>query len=175
MTAIAKRLMLAVALWLGAGAAASAADDGGRAAALDFLGRGKAAFRLGDLVAATQNWSRTIAICRGNGDTDTEAEALTRRGEAYRVAGHYKDAKADLEAALAAATQTHDEGLVAAASGALGNLAFVLRRTAEAEPLLTRSHDLARRLGDNGILAASANDLGNLYAATGRPAPAAAA
>jgi CHAT domain-containing protein len=157
-------------------AGAVAADNGdARAAALDYLGRGKAAFRVGDLVAATQHWSQAIRLCHGIGDTTLEAEALTRRGEAYSAAGHFREATDDLQAALKKAEQSGDQSLVAATVGALGNLAFLSRRTATAEPLLRRSRDLALRLNDPRILAASANDLGNLYAATERPAEAAAA
>ena len=72
-------------------------------------------------------------------------------------------------------SRASDQPLIAASSGALGNLAFMSRRTAVAEPLLKRARDLASRLHDPAILAASNNDLGNLYASTGRPADAAAA
>ena len=82
--------------------------------------------------------------------------------------GYFRDAGSDLQAALVKAEQSKDEVLIAATSGALGNLAFMSRRTAVAEPLLKRSRDLANRLRDPAVLAASNNDLGNLYAATGR-------
>ena len=154
-------------------APAQSGDD--RALALDDLGRGTAAFRAGDIVAATQHWSEAIRLCRRAGDPDLEAQALARRGEAYRVAGYYRDAGGDLRAALAKAERSGDEALVAAASGALGNLTFMSRRTAVAEPLLDRSRDLARRLRDWPTLAASENDLGNLYASTGRASAAAQA
>jgi len=144
-----------------------------RTAALDYLGRGTAAFRSGDLVAATQHWSDAIRLCRSIGDVDLEAQALARRGEAHRVEGYLRDADSDLRAALAKAEQSGDQALIAASSGALGNLAFMSRRTAVAEPLLKRSRDLASRLNDSATLAASYNDLGNLYASTGRPAEAA--
>jgi CHAT domain-containing protein len=170
-----RRLVTAAAIAALAAGPALAQGGGDRAAALDYLGRGKAAFRMGDLVEATRQWSETIRLCRLTGDRDTEAEALTRRGEAYRVAGHLKDARQDLEAALQAAERNGDQELIAAAAGALGNLAFIARRTATAEPLLQRSRALARQLHDPAILAASANDLGNLYTATDRAAAAAAA
>jgi CHAT domain-containing protein len=165
---------LAAALVLGlASAAAQPRDD--RAQALDDIGQGTAAFRAGDIVAATQHWSDAIGLCRRIGDADLEAQALARRGEAYRVAGYYRYASGDLQAALAKAEQSGDQALIAAASGALGNLAFMSRRTAIAEPLLDRSRDLAGRLHDWPTLAASENDLGNLYASTGRPGAAAQA
>ena len=145
----------------------------GRAAALDAIGRGTAAFRAGDIVAATQHWSAAIQMCRQSGEADLEAQALARRGEAYRVEGYWRDAGSDLAAALAKAEASRDTALIAAASGALGNLAFMSRRSAVAEPLLQRSRDLARRSRDWTTLAAAENDLGNLYAATGRPAAAA--
>jgi CHAT domain-containing protein len=155
--------------------AAAQVDDGGRAAALDYLGRGTAAFRAGDIVAATRHWSEAIRLCRLNAAPDLEAQALARRGEAYRIEGYFRDASSDLQTALAKAEQSRDQALIAATSGALGNLAFMSRRTAVAEPLLKRAHDLAGRARDPATLAASDNDLGNLYASTGRTAEAAAA
>jgi hypothetical protein len=102
--------------------------------AIDYLGRGKTAFRVGDLAAATRDWSEAIRLCRLAGATDIEAEALTRRGEAYRMFGHMQEAREDLAAALAKAEQSGDAELIAASSGALGNLAFLSRRSAVAEP-----------------------------------------
>ncbi len=151
---------------------ATAQVDTGRAAALDYIGRGTAAFRNGEIIAATRQWSEAIRLCRLSGAADLEAQALARRGEAYRVEGYFRDAGTDLQAALAKAEQSKDQALIAASSGALGNLAFMSRRAAIAEPLLKRSRDLASRLRDPAIVAASENDLGNLYASTGRPAEA---
>lgn len=147
----------------------------GRSAALDEIGRGTAAFRAGDIVAATQHWSEAVRVCWQIGAPDIEAQALSRRGEAYRMEGYFRDANSDLQAALAKAEASGDQALIAATSGALGNLAFMSHRSAVAEPLLKRSRDLANRLHDPGILAASENDLGNLYAATKRPTEAASA
>jgi CHAT domain-containing protein len=150
-------------------APAAAQVDTGRAAALDHIGRGTAAFRNGDIIAATRQWSEAIRLCRLNGAADLEAQALARRGEAYRVEGYFRDAGTDLQAALAKAEQSKDQALIAASSGALGSLALMSRRTAVAEPLLKRGLDLANRLRDPAIVAASENDLGNLYVSTGRP------
>src|SRR5580700_11566035 len=133
------------------GAPAAAQTGGERAAALDYLGRGTAAFRAGDIVAATRDWSEAIRLCRLNAAPDLEAQALARRGEAYRIEGYFRDASSDLQAALAKAEQSKDQALVAASSGALGNLAFMSRRTAVAEPLLKRARDLASRLRDPAI------------------------
>lgn len=157
------------------GSPSTAQVGSARQQALDDIGRGAAAFQAGDLVAATQHWSQAIQLCRQAGASDLEAQALARRGEAYRVAGYFRDARNDLNAALDKAEQQGDQKLIAATTGALGNLAFMARRSAIAEPLLLRSRDLARQLGDLETLAASSNDLGNLYASAGRPDEAAAA
>ena len=167
--------LVALAVVLAGLRVSQAQADNGRNEALDDIGRGTAAFRAGDIVAATQNWSEAIRVCRQIGAPDIEAQALSRRGEAYRIEGYFRDADRDLRAALAKADESGDQALIAASSGALGNLAFMSRRTALAEPLLKRSRDLASRLRDFEILAAADNDLGNLYAATGRPAEAASA
>jgi CHAT domain-containing protein len=154
-------------------APSAAQADTGRAAALQYLGQGTAAFRSGDLITATRYWSEAIRLCRLDGAADLEAQALARRGEAYRVEGYFRDAKTDLETALVKAEQSRDDALIAASSGALGNLAFMLHRAAVAEPLLNRSREIATRLRDRAVVAASDNDLGNLYASTRRPAEAA--
>src|SRR5215831_13731710 len=70
-----------------------------RSAALDYLGRGNAAFRAGDFLAATRHWSEAIRWCQASGASDLEAQALARRGEAYRIEGHFRDAATDLQAA----------------------------------------------------------------------------
>jgi tetratricopeptide (TPR) repeat protein len=143
--------MILVATYALCAAPAIAQTDASRAAALDYLGRGTTAYRAGDLIAATRDWSEAIRLCRLSGATDLEAQALARRGEAYRVEGHLRDASSDLQAALAKAEQSNDQQLIAASSGALGNLAFASRRTAVAEPLLRRSRDLAAGLHDPAI------------------------
>jgi len=152
---------------------ASPVED--RQAALTLLGRGTTAFDMGDVLGATRHWTDAIRLCRLAGAPRLEAEALARRGEAYRVEGQFREATGDLTAALDRARTAGDEPLVAAASGALGNLAFMSQRTAVAEPLLLDSRARAQRLGDAAVAGASANDLGNLYAATSRPQQAAQA
>ena len=137
-------------------------------AARDHLTRGTAAFRAGDSLTATREWSEAIRLANQAGDTDLEAQALARRGEAYRVAGAVTDAGSDLRAALDKAEAVGDQKLIAAASGALGFLEIIAQHPDAAEKLLTRSRDLARRLGDQRLAASSSNDLGNGYAAAGR-------
>jgi CHAT domain-containing protein len=166
-------LAAALAMLMLLGMPALAAPQDARSLALDSIGRGTAAFGNGDLVAATAHWSEAIRLCRQAGAADLEAQALARRGEAYRIEGYFRDATRDLDAALAQAQQSGDQKLVAATTGALGNLAFMSHRSAVAEPLLLKSRDLAARLGDRETLAAANNDLGNLYAAGGRAADAA--
>jgi CHAT domain-containing protein len=156
-----------------AGSPAQAQGEGNRSAVLDHLGRGTAAFRAGDSVTATEQWSEAIRLAHQIGDADLEGQALARRGEAYRIAGSLNDAGDDLRAALAEAEVSGDQPLIAAASGAMGNLELVLQHPDAAEKLLTRSLDLARRLGDRQMVASSSNDLGNLYLASGRLAQAA--
>ena len=162
------RLAWLCALGLVALGAPAQAQDDARAQAMSQLSAGTAQFRAGDILGATQHWTEAVRLCHAAGARDIEVEALARRGEAYRVAGYFRDAVSDLRTALTMAEQGGDQGLVAASSGALGNLALLLRRTAVAEPLLRRSHDLAARLHDPALLAASGNDLGNLLASNGR-------
>jgi tetratricopeptide (TPR) repeat protein len=168
-------LGIALAAAMFAGAMAHAQGNADRDAVLGYLGRGTAAFRVGDSVTATREWSEAIRLSRQIGDADLEAQALARRGEAYRVAGFLNNAGDDLRAALAKAEATGDEALIAAASGALGNLELVSQHPEVAKTLLSRSRDLARRRGDSQLVASSSNDLGNLYAAAGQLAEAARA
>ncbi len=160
-------LLCALAL-AGAASTARAGPAADRQAALELLGRGTSAFDVGDVLGATRHWTEAIRLCRLANAPKLEVEALGRRGEAYRVEGQFRQASEDLTAALARAQASGDEPLIAASSGALGNLAFMSRRTAAAEPLLLDSQARARRLGDAAVAGAGANDLGNLYAATGR-------
>ncbi len=166
-------LICAVLAFPGVISPAQANPQGDRQAALDLLGRGTAAFDAGDIPGATQHWTEAIRLCRFADAPQLAAEALARRGEAYRVEGQFREAADDLTTALAQARKASDQPLIAATSGALGNLAFLSRRTAAAEPLLLESQAGARRLGDAAVASASANDLGNLYAATERPQQAA--
>ena len=161
-----RALLLGLAFLLFASGAAP--GDDGRGAALDYLGRGTAAFRAGDTAGAVQSWSEAIRRAQAVGAVDIEAQALVRRGEAYRVGGYLRDAGNDLRVALAKAEALGDQRLIAAASGALGALELASGHGELAEPLLKRSRALASSLGDKSGLAAAANDLGDLYAAAGR-------
>jgi CHAT domain-containing protein len=146
-----------------------------RKAALDMIGRGTSALKAGDAAAATRYWTDAVRFCRAAGDQRLEADTLTRRGEALRAEGHFREASDDLSAALAIAGIQGDQYLLAAGKGALGDLALVSRRTATAEPLLLESFAAARRLNDTPMMGTSSNDLGNLYSTTNRPAEASAA
>src|SRR5205823_3605252 len=130
-------LLISAALILGVASAVAQGDDG-RGAALDFLGRGTAAFRAGDTAGAVQNWSEAIRLAQAAGAADIEAQALARRGEAYRVEGYFRDAGADLRAALAKGEQNGDQSLIGAASAALGGLELASGHSDVAEPLLKR-------------------------------------
>jgi CHAT domain-containing protein len=161
--------LLLVAGWLVVGAAQAPAQPADRGAALDHITRGTTAFRAGDSVGAMKQWSEAARLAQQLGDVDLEAQALARRGEAYRIAGALNDADADLRTALTKAEAAGDQSLIAATTGALGNLELVQHHPYAAEKLLTRSLDLARRLGDRRLVASSSNDLGNLYLAGNEP------
>jgi CHAT domain-containing protein len=159
-----------MALFLLGGAAFGARADGAGGKALDYLGRGDAAYRSGDLVEATKLWGETAEYCRLNGDQDHEAEALAKRGEALEALGQFRRAIDDLGQAAATATSAGDETQLAAAAGALGNIYFQTKDIDRARPLLEQSLEIAQRKNLPSIVAASENNLGNLLAATGDPA-----
>jgi len=156
---------LAAALLVSGSVLTSAADD--RTQALDYLGRGADAYRMGDLAQATRHWSEAIRFCRIAGDTALEAEALARRGEALELLGQLRDAASDLKRAMADAEKVGDAAQLASTAGALGNVYFQEKDLDGARSMLTRSLDLARSKGLQSIIAATSNNLGNLKAATG--------
>jgi hypothetical protein len=61
---------------------------------------------------------------------------LSLGAASYRVEGYYRDARVGLQAAMTKAGQSGNQALIAASSGALGNLAFMSRGTAVAQQLL---------------------------------------
>src|SRR5438874_1955214 len=87
-----RTLCLAAAFILLAAVPSLAQSADGRAAALDYLGRGTAAFRAGNTAGAVANWSEAIRLARLAGAADIEVQAMVRRGEAYRVDGYFRDA-----------------------------------------------------------------------------------
>ncbi|MGE0415437.1 MAG: CHAT domain-containing protein [Acetobacteraceae bacterium] len=167
-----RTLALAMLILVGNAALGTAGDK--RQTALDLIGQGNAAFKVGDMVAAERHWTNAIQACRGTGASRLEAQALIRRGELYRLEGHVREAADDLNTALLRARTAGDGYLIAASAGALGSVALASRRTSKAEPLLLESLDHARRLNDASMEAASANDLGNYYVEAGQPIQAAA-
>ncbi|MBI1778223.1 MAG: CHAT domain-containing protein [Proteobacteria bacterium] len=159
---------------LAAGSALAAAGDPVDLAR-DFLGRGAQAFRLGDVVQATRDWSEAIQLCRIAGARDLETEALQRRGEALATMGNLRQALEDLAAAHRTAGSLGEPRRIAIAAGALGNARLLARDPSGARPLLEQSLELARRNSLLDVLAASSNNLGNLLVSEGRENEATAA
>src|SRR5690242_20128593 len=62
--------VMALAVVLAVPRVPQAQTDNVRSSALDDIGRGTAAFRTGDIVAATQHWSEAIRVCRQIGAPD---------------------------------------------------------------------------------------------------------
>jgi CHAT domain-containing protein/tetratricopeptide (TPR) repeat protein len=152
-----------------------AAKAGNHDDALRYLALGTDAYRMGDIVEATREWSKSIKFCRLDNDQDLEIEARGRRSEALETLGHLDAAIDDLEAALKTARDLNDQSRVAALTGALGNAYFQAHRLTESEPLLVKSLELARAASAHEIEAASANNLGNLLASQQRDTEAVAA
>jgi CHAT domain-containing protein len=148
------------------GAGARAAEPDASAQIAEWYGRGAAAYRRGDYVEATKAWSEVVDLCRAEGASGAEADALTRRAEAENALGHVRAGLSDLEAALSIAEAGGSPRAVAVTTGALGNATFVAGRIAPATGLLQRSLDIARREGFLDIVAASANNIGNAFNAS---------
>ena len=136
--------------------------------ALELLGRGLDAYRVGDVAAAVKNWNEAVRLCNLTGDTATAIQALARRGEALQSLGFATEANADLAKALRLAEARGETSTIAALAGALGNSFFHMRDFERAESLLLRSLALARERGLDGVRAASANNFANLLAVTER-------
>jgi CHAT domain-containing protein/tetratricopeptide (TPR) repeat protein len=153
-------LILALLTGLSDPAAAAAPED--RTNVLTYIERGADAYRMGDLVAATQRWGEAVRLCRLAGDTSREADVLARRGEAFQSLGQLQASAADFEQALRGAETLGDPVRLAALTGALGNVYFQAHDFDHSRPLLERSLSLAEKARLPTILAATANNLGNL-------------
>ena len=168
-------MKLGLAAFCAALLAAAPAQAASRDEAARYLSLGADAYRMGDIVEATRDWSRAIEFCRLGGDRDLEIAARGRRGEALDALGHVDSAIADLDAALTEAKGGGDQRQIAALSGALGNAYFHAHRLDASAPLLQQSLALARAAPARDIEAASANNMGNLLAAQQRDSEALAA
>ena len=107
---------LAVACCAAPAARAGVRED--RKAALDLLGRGTAAFRVGDVAAATRHWTEAIRLCRVAGAPALEAEALARRGEHARARERAERALEIARATGHAGVERHCRELLAGAAAA---------------------------------------------------------
>ncbi len=125
---------------------------------------GKVAAMHGDYSAAVAHWSKLVV----QSDDPRRIEALIRRGEAYRVLGHYWNARTDLSEAQAAAQEAGNALMEAVATQALGHVHFLLRDLPTAERLLRTSLEQAIRLQRPTLAAASANSLGSVLFNLGR-------
>jgi CHAT domain-containing protein len=96
------------------------------------------------------------------------AEALIRRGEAYRALGHLYEALADFEAARAAAGTAGSPQLESASAFALGRVLLLLGRPEESRRTLEWALGRAESLGLPTLAAGCADSLGLALAGLGR-------
>jgi tetratricopeptide (TPR) repeat protein len=113
------------------------------------------------------SYQSTIAresLIIGSADAAQKVPALIRRGEAYRAAGHFREARSDLQKAVALAKEAGSGVLEAAANYALGTLLFQQQKDAAAQKHLQAAKEQAERLHKPQLVAAAANTLGSVYA-----------
>jgi CHAT domain-containing protein len=89
---------------------------------------------------------------------------LIRRGETYRSLGHYRDAAADFQQALEAASAEKHAVLEIVAAQSLGYIYFLKNDPERAEPLLAAALDQAKALDRPDLIAHCANRLGGVLA-----------
>jgi hypothetical protein len=99
-------------------ASASAQVDTSRQAALDYIGRGTAAFRNGDIIAATRQWSEAIRICRLSGAADLKEQALARRGRSVLTRGLRSQCRQRFAGGARQGRAVQRQAFIAATSGA---------------------------------------------------------
>jgi CHAT domain-containing protein len=108
-------------------------------------------------------WTATIE--RTDASPSARIEALIRRGETYRTAGHWGVAETDLSQALEQARLAEIELLEGVAAYALGQLYAQTQRESAAESVLREALAQAERLGHPALTGAIANSLATVLAA----------
>jgi tetratricopeptide (TPR) repeat protein len=109
------------------------------------------------------------ALGAGGGvDAARIARARRARADAKRILGRTPESIADCEAALAAAVQTRDVGLLARVEIATGRTLLELERFAEARRHMERALTLSREAGDRAQVGSAWMNLGNICLWEGR-------
>jgi CHAT domain-containing protein len=144
-----------------------AASDGSRRDAEAALARGAEFERRGEFGAALEQWRGAEHALAADPDPAARIDALLRIAEAELELGHYRDALATLETALAAAQVAPDAARLAAIHGGLGNVRIALGPPDAARGHLEQGISLARGSGASALAAALLVDLGNLDASRG--------
>jgi DNA-binding SARP family transcriptional activator len=153
------------------GALTSRPGAGTRATAGSLIEAGEAAIAAGAIEAGLDTLRRAVADAQDAGDPSLATRALVALGEAYIHGGRGRDGEGStaLHAALSAAEETGDRGLVSEACRELGYVEMLRARYDRADIWLKRALDEA---SDGGLLAAAlgvsgavANDRGRTHEA----------
>ncbi len=129
----------------------------------------------GDLDGAEEHSRAELEMSRALGAHDFGIWALVGLGHVERMRGMLDSARVNYEEALALAREVGDEADVAAATGALGEVAFLEKDFDRAVELAQQSIDLAASAGWDGGEANGLTELAEARLAQGRIAEASAA
>ena len=149
------------------GTLTSRPGSGTRATAGSLIAAGEAAIAAGAIEAGLETLRRGVADAQDSGDRTLAAQALVALGEAYIHGGRGRDGEGAmaLHAALSAAEEIGDGGLVSEACRELGYVEMLRARYDRAEAWLTRAIDEAP---DSGLLAAALGVRGSVANDRGR-------
>jgi filamentous hemagglutinin family protein len=125
------------------------------------------AFADGRFSTAATLWAQAVALA-GPAAPD-RSDLLRGLAEALQAVGRFEESLGPLQAALAVARATGDQGRIAAALGSEANARMALGNAARAEELLTQALATAQ---DQALRARLLNNQGNLLLQQGRQAPA---
>jgi DNA-binding SARP family transcriptional activator len=148
------------------GTLTSRPGPGTRATAGSLIAAGEAAIAAGAIEAGLDTLRRAVADAQDSGDPTLAVQALVALGEAYIHGGRGRDGEGAtaLHAALSAAEQIGDRGLVSEACRELGYVEMLRARYDRADAWLTRAVDEAPDVGLRaaalGVSGSVANDRG---------------
>ncbi|MCU7836842.1 MAG: tetratricopeptide repeat protein [gamma proteobacterium symbiont of Taylorina sp.] len=116
------------------------------------------AFSNGDYITAI----KLTSIIIERTDDSEKVKALIRRGEAYRVLGHLREAQSDLNTAITLAQVQRKTRMEAIAGLSLGQLLLQQQHYVRASQLLETTQQLAIKIKQPAIAAAVSNALGSI-------------
>ncbi|TMA33016.1 MAG: CHAT domain-containing protein [Deltaproteobacteria bacterium] len=139
--------------------------DAASAPANNELAAGLLAMRGGKAEVAEDRFAKALEVLGPTGDAGLRSDAKRGLGQAQQARGDFGASRDSLQAAVALAQQADDARREAMALSLLGATQIAMREPAEAERVLVRGLEVAKRGGPGGLASQLENDLGNEAAA----------